>query len=428
MPTLRSRRQPITATRVAAVAVAAGMAIAAPFAASQAGASPHPRWSPVSSPSPVTGAGATNHLTAVSCHGPKSCVAVGVGATHSGITTNLLLRLEGTTWKKATPVGQGNALGLSAIACPTTSWCMAVGARNVAGRGSEPAAQTVTTTAAHFAMTGLIETAPAPSGGTFDPIALTAISCRSPQFCVAVGMKTDNNNLRTIPVTIRWNGQRWKTLHTPNPGVNASYNGVQFLGTSLTGVHCLSTHDCLAVGTDLKVTSPPGMEQSSSNFTMAMQYNGSAWHVTPTPSVTSSNAPARPKDGLSGLACPSSSVCFATGNVSVHAIDYGFIERWNGGAWSISHSEGTTPYSFGPIACGSTSSCDTPAIPSDGLGATLYLPMVHWNGTHWVIQGTHVRETDTISALTCVSVSRCWAVGSQPPATGSGSHTLIARK
>jgi hypothetical protein len=390
--------------------------VATPYAAF---ASPHQPWTPVHSPNPVAGAHATNQLTAVSCS-KTSCVAVGVGK-HGGTISNELLRRHGATWREGRPAGQFHAGGLTGVSCPTTKWCMAVGAQHVAHHGVVPAAQVITPTTARNADAGL------PTAAVDTPI-LAAVSCRSTHFCVAVGSQVGESSLHAAAIIERWNGHKWAAMSSPDPGVKVSYNGVAPIGVTLSAVRCHSTRSCVAVGNDLKVTSLPPMEQTTSHFTYAEKYNGHKWRTTPTPNVAAdgtTSASARPNDGLVSLACPSASRCFATGNVTLSGASYGFVERYNGHAWSLSFAEGTVPFGLGPIACGSTASCDTPLIPSSGT-ATLNMQLEHWNGASWGEAGTGTPIADSINALTCPTVANCTAVGSRP--TSGGSHTLVVRK
>jgi hypothetical protein len=403
-----------------AMAAACGLMVAAPYAASSAGASPHPPWSPVHSPNPAAGAHAINQLAAISCSA-GSCLAVGV-ARAGTVTSNVLLHGSGTTWTKRRPANAFHALGLSGIACVTKKWCMAVGERRVPDKGEIPAAQIITRTNAKNASAGLSTVA-------VNIPTLNAVSCRSTHFCIAVGSQVGEDSLKSTPIVDRWNGHKWSAMKAPDPGINVSYDGVAPIGVSLSGVRCRSTRSCLAVGTDLKVTSPPPMEQTSSYFTYAMKYNGKKWRTTPTPNVSPTGttaAPPRPNDVLAALACPSATECFATGDVTITGTRYGFIEKYNGTKWSLSFAEGTVPLALDAIACGSTSSCDAPTIPSSGT-ATLDLQLLHWGSGSWTEAGTHTPAADSIAALTCPSVAKCTAVGSQPTA-GGGDHTLVVTK
>jgi hypothetical protein len=412
----RDERQPVRAVRVMATAALCGLMVATPYAAV---ASPHPPWKPVHSPNPVAGAHATNQLTAVSCN-KTSCVAVGVGKV-GGHTSDELLRRHGTTWREGRPAGQFHGDGLAGVSCPTTNWCMAVGERKVADHGVVPAAQVITPSSARNANAGL------PTRAADTPI-LTSISCRSTHFCIAVGSQVGESSLHASAVVERWNGHEWGAMPSPDPGLKVSYDGVAPIGVTLTAVRCRSTRSCIAVGNDLKVTSLPPMEQTSSHFTYAMRYNGHNWATTPTPDVSSTgttSAPVRPDDGLVSLACPSTGECFATGNVMRGGARYGFVERYNGRLWSLSFAEGTVPLGLVAVACGSATSCDAPLVPSSGA-ATQDLTLEHWNGTSWSEAGTGTPIADSVNAVTCPSVAHCTAVGSNP--TAGGSHTLVVRK
>jgi hypothetical protein len=405
--------------KVFATAALSGLLAVAPYAATTAGATPPQSWAPVPSANQTHGAGATNELTGVSCHA-GACTSVGVAAV-GGVTSDVFLRLRsGGVWKRST-ASIANAGGMTAISCPTKTWCMAVGARAL-HHGLVPYALISRSHNLKYAGGGLTTAAK-------NTPELSAVSCRSTHFCIAVGSAVGEDSLHAMPIVTRWNGHHWTTMHSPDPGIHVSYNGVAPIGVSLTAVRCQSTHSCIAVGNDLKVTSPPPEEQTSSHFTYAMKYNGSKWHTIATPNVSptgTTHASARPNDGLVSLACRSASDCFATGNVTIKGNDHGFVEKWNGSSWKLSFAEGTALFGLGAIACGSPSSCYTPLVPDAGTPLESQVQLLHWHGT-WSQLATHAPPTDTIDALTCPSVSTCYAVGSAPDGTG-GSHTLILLK
>jgi hypothetical protein len=65
----------------------------------------------------------TNRLTAVACPSTRSCMAVGEGPGSGISSTNLGESWNGVRWSLQRVPGTG---GLTAVACPSTRWCAAV--------------------------------------------------------------------------------------------------------------------------------------------------------------------------------------------------------------------------------------------------------------------------------------------------------------
>lgn len=153
-------------------------------------------WSATEAPLPAN-AGSGSELESVACATSSACVAVGRYSDSSGDFDGLLLTGSATSWTAAEAPVPGNAggglgvenvgTGLSAVACPSVSECVAVGAYpDTSGY-----------------LTGLLLTesqgswtaaeAPLPANADSDPDAWAdAVSCPSTSNCVAVGAYTNN--------------------------------------------------------------------------------------------------------------------------------------------------------------------------------------------------------------------------------------------
>ncbi len=142
--------------------------------------------------------------------------------------------------------------------------------------------------------------------------------------------------------------------------------------------------------------------------TLAEHWNGSAWSIVPTPNASNSQ-----ENSLNGVACVSASDCWAVGSSEVS----GFVadtlaEHWNGSAWSIVTTPNPSPDTanqlFG-VACVSASDCWAVGV-DDGPNLTL---AEHWNGSAWSIVTTPNPSTsvNNLSAVACTGTSDCWAVG-----------------
>ena len=79
------------------------------------------------------------------------------------------------------------------------------------------------------------------------------------------------------------------------------------------------------------------------------------------------------------------------------------------------------------VACTSSSDCWAVGFASSGSGRTNQTLAEHWNGTAWSIVTTpNVISSggDVLGSVACVSSSDCWAVGSYtPPGVSRRGHT-----
>lgn len=136
---------------------------------------------------------------------------------------------------------------------------------------------------------------------------------------------------------------------------------------------------------------------------------------------------------LTGIACPSVSLCFAVGNTYVDSTsgysDYrSLIERWNGSSWSIVDSPNPTPGDthLAKVSCASSSLCF--AVGYEGP----YVPHGHpliikWNGSLWsAVPTPNVNEASNalLRDVQCVTPSVCFAVGQYVPSQGNGSGLI----
>jgi hypothetical protein len=319
---------------------------------------------------------------------------------------------------------------LSAVACPTTTVCTAVGGRvNATG---------VNTTLAERRNGGswALQSTRNPTAGS----KLDVVACASTTMCMAVG---EYQNLADgdvyEPLVERWNGSNWAIESTPKP---PSDHG----GSSLTSVACPSVRVCIAVGS--YAYGYPKL------VTLAERWNGSNWAIESTPKPPSDNGGS---SVLTDVACPSVTVCIAVGGDGYHAL----VERWNGRSWTLQSApspQGSMPMSLIVVACSSTTVCTAlgtspgvmpvaerwqgnrwaiesipkpnanggrlydVACPSikmcTALGSTVAVvpaPLVErWNGSRWAVESTPQRSGDamTLSGIACASATVCTAVGS----------------
>src|SRR5262245_32156776 len=184
----------------------------------------------------------------------------------------------------------------------------------------------------------------------------------------------------------------------------------------LLGVTCVSSTECWAVGDHFN--SALHLDQ-----TLIEAWNGTAWSI-----VTSPNVPGAFQE-LRSVACVSSTECWAVGDVG--SPPTALIEQWNGTAWSIvaSPDPGDSNAELFRVTCISTSTCFAVGFhfnSSDLFGFPL---IEEWNGSSWsaVHPPTPNASQGVLNGVTCVSRSRCWAVGTYFTGSTGASSTLVER-
>src|ERR1700674_2617627 len=115
---------------------------------------------------------------------------------------------------------------------------------------------------------------------------LVAVSCVTTTDCWGVGSTANSNAPSSTTLAEHWDGSSWSQVTTP---YDASGTG------TLNGVSCVSTSDCMAVGTWSKATVG----------SVAMLWNGSAW--TDEPLAATGDNP----DVMTAVTWPSATNCWA---------------------------------------------------------------------------------------------------------------------
>ena len=256
---------------------------------------------------------------------------------------------------------------LTAVSCPTTTFCMAVDNQGYASTfsGSEWSTPTSIDTNAASTVND----------------AMGTVSCASASFCVA---GDDLDDVYT------YNGSTWTAADQLNPSQTSS--SVSF------SVSCPTTSFCLAVDGDFnsytyngstwtpaQVIDPNTLDGiiigevscASSSFCVAafgdktVTYDGTSW--SPPVSVASAaEVKSGATPGLEAISCPSSTLCAGVGTTPDNV---GFLDTFNGTSWSAPVTKKTNlgPQSFVSVSCPTTSFCMAPGL--DGW--------VTYNGSSW---------------------------------------------
>jgi hypothetical protein len=179
------------------------------------------------------------HLDGVAATSASNAWAVGEGVTSSGGFLTLILRWNGTPWKKVPiPGPPGGLLGVAATSA-RNAWAVGI------------------TTILHW--NGLMwKRVSAPRGISLDSVAATSAGN-----AFAVGQTA----------IVRWKGKAWKRIRSPSPP-----------GAQLTAVAATSARNAWAVGW----WQPPA---GGLTRTLILHWNGTAWKEVPSPNAPGNDLP-----------------------------------------------------------------------------------------------------------------------------------------
>jgi hypothetical protein len=366
------RTRSLAVITAAAISVAGGLLMSAPAAMAKPqhkgnpiAVAAAPRWRDVSPRPPIL-----DGPEALSCAGPRTCLAVGVLAspgTPGSVTWN------GTRWSSR--IAPTPSADLGAVSCVKASFCMAVG-------GSTRDASTVAER--WNGSRWIVEKTP-----SFPEFAaLIGVSCSSPNSCTAVGWHVKNTTTY-LTLAEHWSGKSWKIQPTPS---------LIELPT-LSDVSCPAARSCVAVG-------------NSAHRMFAEIWNGTSWSL---------RVIHPPKGAIFGtvdaVSCSSPDACTAVGlygNGSGYNLP--LAERWNGTSWRrqlAAVPAGGLGSELDKVSCASARSCVA-------LGVHDIRPMTSrtiaevWTGRKWVVQGLRGPEYSAVNnagSLSCSTAVNCMAAG-----------------
>ena len=354
----RPARRVVTFVCLLALLPVAGARAAAPPA------STGPGVPPVGAPVTVS---QTSGLTAVACGSSTTCVAVGPEG-QSGTDAAAVTITDGTP---GDPVGVpsvsgGDQLTLSAIACPSATLCEAVGSL-VDSDGSGAAV----VVAIHDGVPAAPEAVPDPGAGDDSgvPVTLTGIACSNASTCVAVGEGFD------AVATEIGSGTPGPLDHDDDPAIGllstvvcsggaceafgAGENG-RGVGVALNGAILGTAEPIASTGA---LTAGGCAPATTSCALVGSDERGRSVLVADTSG--SLGAPVLLPGQITGVACPTASLCVATGS------------RDTGAAILVPVAAGTagpflgTPLGTSPAAaCASATSCVAVGTVLDDMTGT----------------------------------------------------------
>lgn len=348
-------------------------------------------WTIVSSPNPT---GFQNPLFGITCSSVTQCWAVGYSKANSfAPDQSFVAQWNGMSWSTVSSPNQNGTGNLRAVSCTQASNCWAVGHSGNSGNASKALVERWD--GVSWSVISSLSPAPNQNAGKNN---LLSVACSSDSNCFAAGFYTASPDQTLIE---QWEGASWVISDSPNRPTALP---------ELRSVACTSAVDCWAVGRHFinGVSGAP-------TYAVTEHWDGTRWKV-----IKSVNGDVN-QDELRGVACNSSSDCWAVG----YAGSGTFTEKWDGISWTriSSPNQGNEDNRLYGIACVSPSDCwSVGSYLISPTGGSSYLQTLteHWDGSSWTIvsspnQGSNANNR--LLGVACTSGSDCWAVGSGSPGT-----------
>ena len=225
---------------------------------------------------------------------------------------------------------------------------------------------------------------------------LYGVSCVSSKNCVAVGTDQNAYDGRGGPLTQTWNGKTWKTSPMKLP------KGA--IAGQLFSVSCASATACVAVGLYLN--------GSDTGVPLAETWNGKGW--APSTLVTP-----RGSTGveLNGVSCAGAKRCVAVGYYFTPTGAAALAESWTGGKWTTTRPpvpKGTVVGDLNKVSCASATYCV--AVGTSATNTSGFALVDSWNGKAWAKMSAQPpassKNDADLTGVSCTSAKSCVAVGS----------------
>jgi hypothetical protein len=375
-------------------------------------------WSPVASPNPTGADAAYPQLNAVSCPTATACTAVGTTLLTSNDSVSLVEQMTSTS-KKATwsvvaspDLSGASSTVLTAVSCPDTTTCFAVGWSRVPSSSFVP--DLVTTveewTAASKAWT--VKTSPNPTDALQSR--LNGVSCLTATNCVAVGFGLTSSSTTAFSET--WDGSTWSLVTVTPPSGAAD--------TELQAINCQTasgTIACFAAGRTYAT-------EFSAPESLVEVWNGSSWSP-----MTTRDASGVVDNILFGISCQSTTTCTAVGESDLNNSGgrQTLVEQLAAGTWSLEASQNASggSSSLAAVACSGSRSTTCEALgqsytPDEDHPLTESAASGSWKlvppGSPRAPSGSY------LNAVSCSGVD-CSAVGYHFPANSFNTVPLVVR-
>lgn len=379
-------------------------------------------WTAIQAPAP-TGAGTDSptDLYSVACPSAAGCVAVGEYVESSSYP--LLEIGASASWQAVEAPLPTNAsadnpnASLDSVACPSTTWCVAVGSY------TDTLGNTQGLLVTGYGTSWTATEAPLPANAWTSgnlQVGLNDVSCASTSVCVAAGWYPDSS-FHSQGLLVTGSGTSWKAAESPLPG-GASSNP----GTDLASVTCPSTSKCVVAG---------HYNDSSDDFQGVLVTGlGASWTAFEAPSASSELYGGL----LESVACPSTTFCTATGYFDGSGGQQGMLATGSGTSWTAAESPLPANAASNPaaeldsVACPSTSTCVATgdywfSDTNNGQEGML----VAGSGSSWTAAEAPLpADADSypgasLTSVSCPSTAACAATGSYTSSSGYTDGLIV---
>ncbi len=316
-----------------------------------------------------------NVAAGVSCSSPDQATCLVVGWHYDNFRYERQLAESEEDGGNVTILDEGSPPGstwsfLQDASCPTSGFCLTVGAAGTSRRTRHGVEYYGHATAYEWngiAFTALSVPAPAGSGYT----ELSAVSCSAPTTCLAVGNYINGSGRWKIYSALWMNGS-WQVA----PALNVT--GEKY--TTFQSVSCPTTTTCIAVGDSYPTTT------STLTRGFAEAWNSGTWTFSAQPTLRHA--------ALAGVACPAAGSCVAVGWRGTRAL----TGTLDGTSWTWQETADTKrPFPtdvLDHVSCAAAGQCvavgyryDASVRPSRRSFRTL---AELWNGISWSIMKTYI--------------------------------------
>ena len=358
--------------------------------------------------------------TATASPGGASCTTSGdLTCSISGLTNGVTYMISivaansagasspvSTMWTDAEVGGSLNPYSatVNATSCPSATFCVAGGFyRDRTGRQAFVSVFNGTTWSDVELATSLNAKGYA---------SVTSISCPTTTFCIAGGSFEDNRYHQQAFVS-EFNGTSWTDTELAS---SLDARGI----AEVTAVSCSSATFCVAGG-DYQT---PSFDDNA----FVSVFNGATW--TDADVATALNAGSLA--GVNSLSCTSANFCAAGGYYAdASSVRQAFVSTYNGTSWADTEVAGELNVggaAVSSVSCTSAAFCVAGGNYSDIDGGTQAFASA-FNGTSWsdveLAGALNTANLGTVNAVSCVSQTFCFAVGSYKNATSQ--QAFVAR-
>jgi uncharacterized protein YjbI with pentapeptide repeats len=257
---------------------------------------------------------------------------------------------------------------------------------------------------------------PTPPGDSVNDFIPLAISCPTATQCSAGASYFDSQSASNLAALLHWTGKLWSETKAPLPSDAAK--GLRE-PSSLTSMSCPSAARCLAGG---------NYQSTAGSDAMLLSWSGKNWTAAQAP--LPANANQNPVAQVTGMACPSTTTCFAVGAYSGNNNEYGLLLHWSGGKWTAATAPtpaGSPAIFLSAVSCPSTTLCF--AAGDSGSGALI----LRWSAGKWAVvkvplpSGAATIPQVDMGGLSCPTTTHCVAVGSYADTQGREQGLLLTR-